>query len=97
MAETKIYYQGTESEIDTWHSYAMDPSQANIAAEGNINMVDGVSKPDNQRTVGYSRKIAHPTNSDDFIIRFGEYPNPGMGLTEYSESEAVSNGYRSTT
>lgn len=93
MPESKIFYQGTEAQYDTYQTWVNDAGRANIPAEGTINQISGVDAPNNQRTVKYSEKIPHSVNGDDFVWEFGLYPNVTYGLTEYTLTEAVSNGY----
>jgi hypothetical protein len=93
MPEAKIYYQGTQNDFDTWHTWVCDPTRANIPDGGRINKILNTEKPDNQRTTTYSDAIAHPTNADDFIWFFGDYPKADMGLTEYTLTEAITSGH----
>lgn len=88
-----LYYQGTLEQYNIWHTWVCHEDRANIPEEGKINFVNGVAAPDKQRTIRYSRTIAHPENEDDYIFKFGVYPKPDMGLTEYTEQDTIDNGY----
>lgn len=67
------YHRGTLAEFNTWHQVAK--VAAGIPAEGRIGSVNGKPAPDNQRTTAVSRVIIHPTNKDDYIWSYGEYPD----------------------
>lgn len=90
---SKIYYQGTQNDFDTWHTWAKDSAQANIPAEGIINKILEKEMPDSQRTVAYSVVNPHESRADDFIWVFGDYPKADMGLTEYTQQEGIDNAY----
>lgn len=93
MADPKLYYQGTQNDFDVWHAWVCAPERENIPAGGKINKILDKEVPDRQRTISYSEVIPHGTNPDDFIWFFGDYPKPDMELTEYTQAEAISNGY----
>jgi hypothetical protein len=91
MPDPTIYYQGTQANFDTWHATAK--TEAGIFGDGIVTKVLGKDRPDLPKTTDVSETIPHETNQDDFIWRFGDYPNAGLGLTEYTQAEAISNGY----
>ena len=72
------YHRGTLTEFNTWHDTAM--ISASIPSEGRVGFVKGVLAPDNQRTVAYSDAVLHPSNADDYIWVYGDYPD-GESLT----------------
>lgn len=90
---SKIYYQGSQVDFNTWHTWVCEPERADIPVGGKINKVRFKEAPDRQRTVVYCEVISHLTNADDFIWFFGDYSKPDMSLTEYTLAEAISNGY----
>lgn len=89
----KEYYQGTLEQYNIWHSWVCESERANIPLEGKINKILDKEMPNNQRTIEYSNKIAHLTDPNKYIWKFGIYPKPDMGLIEYIEQEAIDNGY----
>ena len=82
------FRRGTLAEFNTWHDAAM--IRANIPTPyGRIGFVKGVPAPDNQRTMVVSRAILHPSNADDYIWSYGDYPDikkPLLTLTEIRTS-----------
>jgi len=67
------YHRGTLAKFNTWHSAAL--VSAGIGAEGRIGLVKGYLAPNNQRTTTYSSVISHPSNADDYIWGYGNYPD----------------------
>lgn len=65
------YHRGTLEEFNVWHDAVKILEE--ITSEGKIGFVNGVAAPDNQRTVAYSLKIAHPINDNDYIWSYGSY------------------------
>lgn len=88
----KKYYCGTSDQFDTYHTWACHPDRANIPDGGRVNFVDGTLAPEKQKTIVYTTKTEHPSNGL-FIWLFGDYKNDSLALTEYTEDEAISNGY----
>ena len=84
-----MYQRGTLAEFNIWHTAAK--TSAGILSGGTIGMVNGVSAPDNQRTMSYSKAEPHPVNVDDYIWFYGNYP--GDGDTILTENQVVSDGW----
>ena len=93
MPEPKRFYKVTDAEYDTYQAWANDPARANIPAGGIVYQVLGYNAPDKQRGTQHSAKIPHLVNSNENICEFFDQPNPALGYTEYTLTEAVTNGY----
>ena len=73
------YHRGTLTEFNIWHDAAMISENIPIPG-GKIGFVNGIPAPDNQRTIVYSGAALHPSNTDDYIWVYGDYPD-GESLT----------------
>ena len=72
-------HRGTLAEFNTWHNAAMISDDIPMP-DGRIGFVNGVPAPDNQRTIAYSKAVLHPSNANDYIWTYGDYPD-GESLT----------------
>ena len=72
------FNRGTLEEFTTWHEQVKLSEE--IPPEGKIGFVNGIPAPLNQRTMSYSKTIAHPVNNNDYIWYYGDYPS-GEELT----------------
>ena len=83
-----MYYRGTLTEFNTWHEAAMIAE--NIPTpDGKVGFVRGRPAPDNQRTTAYTNAIAHPTNEDDYIWAYADYPDESKASLSEEEVQAA--------
>lgn len=76
------YHRGTLAQFNTWHSAAMISDDIPIP-DGKIGFVNGIPAPKNQHTIAYSTATLHPSNADDYIWVYGDYPDrESLTLTE---------------
>ena len=85
----KLYERGTLVEYQAFEASAR--LSQGITAGGKIGYVSGIATPDNQRVMSYSKAIPHPTNNDDCIWAFGQYPDGNK--TQLTFDEAKTDGW----
>ncbi len=76
-----MYNRGTLEQFNAWHENVM-ALEGIIPNEGKVGDINGVPAPQSQRTVAYSKAVAHPVNPNDYIWVYGDYPDAVISVDE---------------
>tara|TARA_R110000868_G_scaffold316532_2_gene577419 strand:+ start:1224 stop:1469 length:246 start_codon:yes stop_codon:yes gene_type:complete len=71
-----MYHRGTLEQFNTWH--AAVKLVYPIPAEGIVGYVNGRLASENQHTTAYVDPIQNPNGSDDYIWKYGAYPDNAL-------------------
>ena len=79
------FYRANLKDFEKWHQDVC--AQEEIGEDGKVGFREDKLAPHQQRTIGYSQPIPHPSNEDDYIFKFGNYSDNTFTELTYEKAK----------